>query len=60
MCEQIEVSKREGVMEGGRMRRRTFGASIVGGAITLPSLLELQGESIKYQNSILCRKDKRK
>jgi hypothetical protein len=41
VSEQPEMSKRE---EGGRMRRRTFGASIVGGAATLPSLLELQGE----------------
>ncbi|KAG0582626.1 hypothetical protein KC19_3G073600 [Ceratodon purpureus] len=40
------MSKREGIMEGGRMRRRTFGASIVGGAATLPSLLELQARAL--------------
>lgn len=37
-----EMSKRE----GGQMKRRTFGASVVGGALALPSLAGLKGESL--------------
>jgi len=31
-------------VDGGQIRRRTFGASVVGGALTLPSLVGLQGK----------------
>lgn len=51
VSEQTEMSKREGSVEGGRIRRRTFGASVVGGAVTLPSLLELQGKFVKMHHT---------
>lgn len=38
---------------GGRIRRRTFGAGIVGGAAALPSLMELPGIPSRSATTLL-------
>lgn len=40
------MRNRDEIVRGGRMRRRTFGTSILGGAITLPFLQELQARAL--------------
>lgn len=46
-------SQTEGTNGGGRIRRRTFGAGIVGGAAALPSLMELPGIPSRSATTLL-------
>lgn len=43
----------EGTNGGGRIRRRTFGAGIVGGTAALPSIMELPGIPSRSATTLL-------